>query len=90
MHHSAPQEVIVLIDGQTASGAEVFALGLKRECQAVIIGSRSYGKSSIQRDFRVGDGAAMHLTVGYTDVTPIEPDIVSDDALKTALEWLNT
>ncbi len=76
--------VAVLINGGSASAAEVVAGALQDHHRAVLIGSRSYGKGSVQTVLQVGEDAAIKLTTAYY-YTPsgrnihekgIEPDIV--------------
>ena len=60
--------VAVLIDGLSASASEVVAGALKDQGRAVVIGSRSYGKGSVQSVIRLGSGALKLTTARY--VTP--------------------
>jgi len=95
-------KVVVLVDDGTASAAEVVAAALQDRNRAVIVGSRTYGKGSIQEPSTLSDGSAIELTVG-TYLTPsgrkldgvgIEPDVVvstsagSASAEQRALEVL--
>jgi len=52
----------VLINGGTASAAEVLANALKQAGRAVLIGSPTYGKDSVQLVRRLPDGARLVLT----------------------------
>lgn len=55
--------IAVLINEDTASASEVFTACLQDHHRAQIVGSRSYGKGSIQQLFDVGkDGAMVKLT----------------------------
>lgn len=75
--------VVVLVDGGTASAAEVVAGALQDRDRAVLVGSRTYGKGSVQEPRTLSDGTSLELTVArYT--TPrgrslegvgLEPDI---------------
>jgi carboxyl-terminal processing protease len=74
----------VLVDGATASAAEVVAGALQDRNRAVIVGSRTYGKGSVQDSSRLSDGSGIELTIGHY-VTPsgrvldgvgIDPDVV--------------
>jgi carboxyl-terminal processing protease len=56
--------VVVLVDGQTASAAEVVAGALQDRGRAVVVGSPTFGKGSVQEPARLSDGSAIELTVG--------------------------
>lgn len=56
--------LVVLVDGGTASAAEVVAGSLRDRDRAVIVGSRTFGKGSVQEPVRLTDGSAIELTVG--------------------------
>lgn len=65
--------VVVLVDGRTASAAEIVAGALQDLGRAVIVGSRSYGKGSVQTVTTFDDGSAMKLTVGRYYLPKGEP-----------------
>ncbi len=55
--------LVVLIDGNSASASEIFAGAIKDSGRGKIIGSRSYGKGSVQGIFPLGkNGAGARLT----------------------------
>lgn len=56
--------LIVLVDGGTASAAEVVAAALQDRGRAVVVGSQTFGKGSVQEPTRLSDGSALELTVG--------------------------
>lgn len=56
--------LVVLVDEGTASAAEVVAGSLRDRDRAVIVGSRTFGKGSVQEPLRLADGSAIELTVG--------------------------
>jgi carboxyl-terminal processing protease len=56
--------IVVLIDGGTASAAEVLAGALHDRKRAVLMGSRSFGKGSIQSVVSLANGDAVKLTTG--------------------------
>ena len=60
--------IAVLIDGLSASASEVVAGALQDTGRAVVIGSRSFGKGSVQSVIRLGSGALKLTTARY--VTP--------------------
>ena len=60
--------IAVLIDGLSASASEVVAGALRDRGRAVVVGSRSFGKGSVQSVIRLGSGALKLTTAHY--VTP--------------------
>ena len=54
----------VLIDGGTASAAELFTATLRDYDKAVLVGETTYGKGSVQTLFPLGDGSGINLTCG--------------------------
>lgn len=56
-------EVIVLIDGGSASASEILAGALRDNIGATLVGTKSFGKGTIQdaKDFE--NGAGLHITV---------------------------
>jgi carboxyl-terminal processing protease len=57
--------LVVVVDGGTASAAEIVAGALQDRGRAVIIGSRTFGKGSVQAPSQLSDGSALELTVGH-------------------------
>lgn len=54
----------ILVNGGTASAAELFTAALQDHHRAVVVGSRSYGKGMVQRLFALPDSSgALKLTV---------------------------
>ncbi len=76
--------LVVLVDGGTASAAEVVAGALQDRNRAVVVGSTTYGKGSVQEPRALSDGSAIELTVGRyltpsgrsLDGVGIDPDVV--------------
>ena len=95
--------VIVLVDANTASAAEILAGALQDRGRATLVGEKTYGKGSIQRIHRLSDGSAIHVTFAkwFTpndraiDGKGLEPDVLVesspdyDSYLKKALELLH-
>jgi carboxyl-terminal processing protease len=55
--------LVVLIDGDSASSSEIFAGAIRDHARGTIVGSRSYGKGSIQGIFPLESaGVGMRLT----------------------------
>jgi carboxyl-terminal processing protease len=91
--------VVVLVDGSTASAAEVVAGALPDRGRAVVVGARTFGKGTVQEPQRLPDGSSLALTVArYTlpsgrsvEGVGIEPDIQVFDnraAMPRAIEVL--
>jgi carboxyl-terminal processing protease len=55
--------VAVLVDGATASAAEILAGALQDNQRAVIVGSRTFGKGTVQQPMPLPDGSAIELTI---------------------------
>ncbi|WP_327067168.1 S41 family peptidase [Kitasatospora sp. NBC_01250] len=56
--------LVVLVDGGTMSAAELLAGALQDRCRAVLVGSRTFGKGTVQQPSRLPDGSVLELTVG--------------------------
>jgi carboxyl-terminal processing protease len=59
------QRIVVLVDGQTASAAEITAGALKDSHRATLVGEKTFGKGSVQNDFPLSNGGDLHLTIAY-------------------------
>jgi carboxyl-terminal processing protease len=77
--------IIILVNRGTASSAEIVAGALQGNKRALVIGSPSYGKNSIQLVFTLHDGSSIHVTSAYwwmpslqstIDGKGIQPDIL--------------
>lgn len=55
--------VAILVDERTASGAEILAGALLELDRAVLIGTRTYGKGTVQKIYPLGDDVRLKLTV---------------------------
>ena len=79
--------IIVLINGGSASASEIVAGALQDHKRAIIMGTLSFGKASVQTVVPLGNGSALKLTTAryYTpagtsiQAKGITPDIVLDD-----------
>jgi carboxyl-terminal processing protease len=56
--------IVVLIDRNTASAAEILTAALADDASATVIGTRSYGKGVFQQEIGLSNGGALKLTVG--------------------------
>ncbi len=55
--------VAILVDERTASGSEILAGALLELDRAVLVGTRSYGKGTVQKIYNLDDDARLKLTV---------------------------
>jgi carboxyl-terminal processing protease len=65
--------IVVLIDGLTASAAEIVAACLQDHGRATVVGSRSYGKGTVQSLLPLSDGSA---TLKLTTAEYLRPSLV--------------
>jgi len=54
--------ILVLIDGRTASAAEIVAAALQADGRAVVVGTTSYGKGTVQTVVAMPNGGELTLT----------------------------
>ena len=84
----------VLINGHTASAAELFSCALQDYNKAVLVGTTTYGKGCMQQIVKLADGSALRVTVSmynppYSDNydgVGVVPDILieADENLSSA------
>ena len=58
----------VLVDGGTASAAELFAVALRDEAGAILVGTQTYGKGILLNTYEFSDGSA--LTISAAKIIP--------------------
>ncbi len=86
--------IVVLINGGSASASEIVAGALQDHKRATIIGTRSFGKGSVQTIIPLGANGAIRLTTAryYTpsnrsiQAKGIDPDIVVEQELPEDLK----
>ena len=59
--------MVTLVNQNTASSAEIVAGALRENHRAIIFGTPTYGKTSVQSLIELNDGYGLKLTVGYYD-----------------------
>ncbi|MFE6691093.1 S41 family peptidase [Streptomyces sp. NPDC057743] len=94
--------LVVLVDGGTMSAAELLSGALQDRGRAVLVGSPTFGKGSVQMPTRLPDGSVAELTVGHyrtpsgraVDGAGITPDLIAPDhaekRARTVLSGLGT
>jgi carboxyl-terminal processing protease len=55
--------VLVLIDGGSASASEILAAALDKHVDATLVGTKSFGKGTIQDAKEFADGSGIHITI---------------------------
>jgi carboxyl-terminal processing protease len=84
--------LVVLVDGGTASAAEILAAALADDGDAPVVGTRSFGKGVFQEEQSLSNGGALKLTVGeyftpkgvnQAESHGIHPDVKASDNPKT-------
>ena len=89
--------IALLVNGGSASAAEILAGALKDHGRAVLIGRRTYGKGSVQTVIPLAEGRALKLTTSHyatpsgemIDERGIEPDIALDGPDEVAEDATN-
>lgn len=80
-------KLAVLVDGGSASASEIFAAAVQDRKAGTVIGSRTYGKGTVQSLMEITDGSLVKMTIAEylspkkrsIDKLGVEPDIVVEN-----------
>lgn len=83
--------IVVLVNGNTASAAEILAAALKDSYGAVLVGSQTYGKGKVQHTYSLSSGEMVKYTASLwyrpngtnIDGTGIIPDYQVENDFET-------
>lgn len=56
--------MVVVVNGGTASSAEIVSAALQEQKRAIVVGTKTFGKGTVQNIFRLKNGGAIQLTTG--------------------------
>jgi len=85
--------MVVLIDRNTASAAEILTAALADDAGATVVGTRSFGKGVFQQEVGLSNGGALKLTIGeyftpdgvnLAESHGIHPDVPARNLPRTA------
>ncbi|WP_435284063.1 S41 family peptidase [Streptomyces koelreuteriae] len=90
--------LVALVDGGTMSAAELLTGAVQDRGRALVVGSRTFGKGSVQMPSRLPDGSVAELTVGHyrtpsgrgVDGRGITPDLEVEDGAERRAETVLT
>ena len=94
--------MVILVNEYSASSSEIFASCMQDNGRAKIVGTKTFGKGSIQRSQEFYDGSGVNLTVGHfyspngnkIDGVGVKPDVTvdlsetEDNQLRVAIDAL--
>ena len=85
-------KVVVLVDGYTASAAEIVTGAIQDQDRGLVVGRRTFGKGLVQRPIDMPDGSMIRLTVAHY-YTPsgrcIQKPYTKGDAKDYAMDMVN-
>jgi carboxyl-terminal processing protease len=80
---AAQLPLVVLVNENTASASEIVSGSLQARGRARLVGAKTFGKGSVQIDYRLDNGGDLHLTVAHwylpngrtIDKQGLQPDV---------------
>ncbi len=77
-------DLVVLVNGDSASASELFAAAMQDNGRAIIVGQTTYGKGTVQAVYNLADGSALKLTIAkyatpsgkFIHGSGVTPDVV--------------
>jgi carboxyl-terminal processing protease len=80
---AAQLPLVVLVNENTASASEIVSGSLQARARARLVGAKTFGKGSVQIDYRLDNGGDLHLTVAHwylpngrtIDKQGLQPDV---------------
>ena len=92
--------LVLLVNHNTASAAEIISGALQAQKRALLIGTPTYGKDTIQLVYPLKDGSSLHVTAahwwvpglqeGSIEGKGLQPDIAVPDDAAHQSELINT
>ncbi len=67
-------KLVILVDGGSASASEILAGALREHDKAVLVGTKTFGKGSVQELVEIGGGTSLKVTVARW-LTPLGESI---------------
>lgn len=58
-------KIVVLVDGYTASAAEIVTGAIQDQDRGIVVGRRTFGKGLVQRPIDLPDGSMIRLTIAH-------------------------
>ncbi|KAJ1462976.1 ClpP/crotonase-like domain-containing protein [Pelagophyceae sp. CCMP2097] len=91
-----PRRLVVLVDAETRSAAEIFAAAVRASGRGVVVGAQTFGKGTAQELARIGGGqvvvrattARFNTALGSIDGSGVRPDFVAENVQGDALTQL--
>ena len=80
-------DIVILVDNATASASELFTMVMQEQRDAIVMGQKTFGKSTVLTFFTFNDGSMLAMSTGfyypesgrYIEGEGIEPDILLSD-----------